>query len=249
MKKPFIFIALLILILSGCASEKMATEQQGIKMDDMMLPMGDIIQYSEPVLENLWNATFDLSISSISTTRFDYGREMEIMTDIVNAPAKANEVILPKVVQVASVTQPKTSRASNTERTTTKSAPKAEAPKPSATPPPTQESNGEKEQETKDEKVSKEPQLPSEYVVMEATAYTHTGNKTFTGTVPKVGTIAVDPKVIPLGTRLYVEGYGYGIAEDIGSKVKGNIIDVFLDTYNEAIRWGTEFCRIHNFLR
>jgi 3D (Asp-Asp-Asp) domain-containing protein len=53
-------------------------------------------------------------------------------------------------------------------------------------------------------------------VVVEATAYTWTGNKTATGTWPKVGTIAVDPEVIPMGTRLYVEGYGWGIAADTG---------------------------------
>jgi 3D (Asp-Asp-Asp) domain-containing protein len=73
---------------------------------------------------------------------------------------------------------------------------------------------------------------------MTATAYTHTGNKTYTGVWPSVGTVAVDPKVIPLGTRLYIDGYGYGTAMDIGSSIKGNRIDVFMDTKEEALRWG-----------
>lgn len=69
----------------------------------------------------------------------------------------------------------------------------------------------------------------------QATSYTHTGNKTRTGVWPKAGMIAVDPKVIPLKTKVYVEFpspyahlTGYYVAEDTGGAIKGNIIDVFL---------------------
>lgn len=75
-------------------------------------------------------------------------------------------------------------------------------------------------------------------LTVQATGYTHTGNRTATGTWPKRGTIAVDPRVIPLGTRIYVPGYGYGIAEDTGGAVKGRIIDLFFETREEAIKWG-----------
>lgn len=71
-----------------------------------------------------------------------------------------------------------------------------------------------------------------------ATAYTHTGNRTATGIWPHRGIVAVDPRVIPLGTRLYVEGYGYAVAQDTGGLIKGNRIDVFLDSEEEAINWG-----------
>ncbi|WP_277999046.1 3D domain-containing protein [Moorella sulfitireducens] len=71
-----------------------------------------------------------------------------------------------------------------------------------------------------------------------ATAYTHTGNRTATGIWPYRGVVAVDPRVIPLGTRLYVEGYGYAVAQDTGGLIKGNRIDVFLDSEAEAIQWG-----------
>lgn len=50
--------------------------------------------------------------------------------------------------------------------------------------------------------------------------------------------IAVDPKVIPLGSKVYVEGYGYARAEDIGSAIKGNRIDIHLPTKKEAYAWG-----------
>ncbi|WP_406677438.1 ubiquitin-like domain-containing protein [Neomoorella carbonis] len=78
-----------------------------------------------------------------------------------------------------------------------------------------------------------------------ATAYTHSGSRTATGVYPRVGTIAVDPDVIPLGTRLYVEGYGFGIAQDVGSAIKGNRIDVFLDTEAATARWGVRRVKVY----
>ena len=73
---------------------------------------------------------------------------------------------------------------------------------------------------------------------MVATGYTHTGNQTYTDIWPTVGIVAVDPKVIPLRTRLYIEGYGYATAMDIGSAIKGNRIDLFFETRKEALKWG-----------
>ncbi|HHY06414.1 MAG TPA: DUF348 domain-containing protein [Clostridia bacterium] len=78
----------------------------------------------------------------------------------------------------------------------------------------------------------------SEAYTMTATAYTHTGNRTATGIWPSVGIVAVDPRVIPLGTRLYVDGYGFATAMDVGGKIKGKRIDVFMETKEEALQWG-----------
>jgi 3D (Asp-Asp-Asp) domain-containing protein len=75
-------------------------------------------------------------------------------------------------------------------------------------------------------------------LTVEATGYTHTGSRTATGTYPKRGTIAVDPSVIPLGTKMYIPGYGYGVAEDTGGAVNGHIIDLFFETQAEALKWG-----------
>jgi len=50
--------------------------------------------------------------------------------------------------------------------------------------------------------------------------------------------IAVDPNVIPLGTEVYVEGYGHATAADIGGAIKGNKIDIHLPTTEEALSWG-----------
>lgn len=75
-------------------------------------------------------------------------------------------------------------------------------------------------------------------MMAQTTGYTHTGSRTATGTWPKRGTLAVDPRVIPLGTRIYIPGYGVGVAEDTGGAVRGNVIDLFFETRDEAIRWG-----------
>lgn len=73
---------------------------------------------------------------------------------------------------------------------------------------------------------------------VESTAYTYTGNKTATGIEPREGLIAVDPKVIAMGSKVYVEGYGYAIAADTGGTIRGNKIDVFFPTLRQCIEWG-----------
>ncbi|WML34954.1 3D domain-containing protein [Clostridium sp. OS1-26] len=82
----------------------------------------------------------------------------------------------------------------------------------------------------------------SQVLSMQATAYSGDG-VTASGTstqrdIDGYSTIAVDPRVIPLGSRVYVEGYGYAVAEDIGGAIKGNIIDVFFQSESEARSWG-----------
>ncbi len=79
-----------------------------------------------------------------------------------------------------------------------------------------------------------------------ATAYTAycagCSGTTYTGinlrANPNQKVIAVDPSVIPLGSRVWVEGYGEAIAGDIGGAIKGNIIDVFLENQQDALNWG-----------
>lgn len=58
------------------------------------------------------------------------------------------------------------------------------------------------------------------------------------------GIIATDPNVIPMGTRLYVEGYGEGIAADQGNAIKGNRIDLFFDSFDEAMNWGIRTVKV-----
>jgi 3D (Asp-Asp-Asp) domain-containing protein len=66
------------------------------------------------------------------------------------------------------------------------------------------------------------------------TGYTATGNRTATGTWPHWGTVAVDKRVIPLGSTVYIQGLGAFHAEDTGGAVLGDHIDVFVNSAAEA---------------
>src|SRR5690625_3117897 len=61
---------------------------------------------------------------------------------------------------------------------------------------------------------------------------------------PNAKVIAVDPSVIPLGSQVYVEGYGYAVAADTGGSIKGNKVDVHLPTKAEAINWGNRAVKV-----
>jgi 3D (Asp-Asp-Asp) domain-containing protein len=75
---------------------------------------------------------------------------------------------------------------------------------------------------------------PDMVASMYATGEPGVGTMTYTGLTVRVGSIAVDPRVIPLGRLLFVEGYGYGVAADIGSAIKGNRVDLYTTDYREA---------------
>ncbi|MGQ9498584.1 MAG: ubiquitin-like domain-containing protein [Desulfotomaculales bacterium] len=85
----------------------------------------------------------------------------------------------------------------------------------------------------------------SRVINMRSTGYTYTGRNTASGVPPARGTAAVDPSVVPLGTRLFVEGYGTARALDVGSSVKGNQIDLFFPTRSEALSWGVRWVNVY----
>jgi len=88
-------------------------------------------------------------------------------------------------------------------------------------------------------------------VVVEAAGYTagheDTGGVTATLTRVKRGTVAVDPEVIPLFTKMYIPGYGYGVALDTRSDIKGNRISLFFDSFEEAREWGRRTVSVRLF--
>jgi uncharacterized protein YabE (DUF348 family) len=80
---------------------------------------------------------------------------------------------------------------------------------------------------------------------MQASAYTYTGRNTACGIPPAVGIVAVDPNVIKLGSRLYIEGYGYATAADTGGSIKGNRIDVFMENKSQCMSWGRRTVKVY----
>ena len=100
-------------------------------------------------------------------------------------------------------------------------------------------------------RLSRAPSLTGDYkqmMSMQATAYApNVGGTGFTysGNYAGKGHAAVDPAVIPIGSILFVEGYGYCIADDIGRSVKGNIIDVGVDTIEQAYNWGSKQVKVY----
>jgi 3D (Asp-Asp-Asp) domain-containing protein len=68
---------------------------------------------------------------------------------------------------------------------------------------------------------------------------------TASGTKVREGrTIAVDPKVIPLGSKVEIDGKTY-IAEDVGGAIKGNTIDLFFNSHSEANSWGVKYRNVY----
>ncbi|MBU8879138.1 LysM peptidoglycan-binding domain-containing protein [Bacillus sp. FJAT-29790] len=105
--------------------------------------------------------------------------------------------------------------------------------------------------------ISKNPTKPIEIegvreLSMEATAYTASceGCSGITSTGlnlianPDQKVISVDPSVIPLGSKVFVEGYGEAIAGDTGGAIKGNKIDIFIPSKEEALRWGRKTVKV-----
>ena len=82
----------------------------------------------------------------------------------------------------------------------------------------------------------------------EATAYTWGGGasgNTSIGLYPKRGIVAVDPRVIPYYTKLYIPGYGMAIAGDTGGAIVGTRIDLFMDSLHECYQWGRRDVEIY----
>ncbi|WP_416176455.1 3D domain-containing protein [Clostridium sp.] len=84
----------------------------------------------------------------------------------------------------------------------------------------------------------------SKVISVNATAYSISGI-TANGMKTSKGIIAVDPRVIPLGSRVYIEGYGYAIAADTGGAIKGNRVDLFFPSNSDAQNWGMKSVNLY----
>jgi 3D (Asp-Asp-Asp) domain-containing protein len=80
-------------------------------------------------------------------------------------------------------------------------------------------------------------ELRATRLTVDAVAY-HLPGKTASGLPCAKGVVAVDPKLIPLGTQMHVPGYGKAVAADVGTAIKGRIIDLWMPTDAAARKWG-----------
>jgi 3D (Asp-Asp-Asp) domain-containing protein len=101
-----------------------------------------------------------------------------------------------------------------------------------------------KDTETFLRRANTEPSRYRRSLSMVATAYsrfdTGCGSYTARGNLLRKGLVAVDTNVIPLGTRLYILGYGYAVADDTGGAIKGHKIDLAFDSHTDAIQFGVQ---------
>ena len=81
------------------------------------------------------------------------------------------------------------------------------------------------------------PPAGGRQLVVSATCYDLPG-RTATGMPVGRGVVAVDPSVIPLGSRMRIPGYGNGVAADVGGGIRGNVIDLWFPTYAKCAAWG-----------
>ena len=108
----------------------------------------------------------------------------------------------------------------------------------------------EKEERAKELAQSAPQNVSGRTITMRSTAYTSDPSEnggystTAMGTAIRYGVAAVDPNVIPLGTRLYIEGYGYARAEDTGGAIKGNKIDLVFGSKSQSNNWGRRTVRV-----
>ena len=91
----------------------------------------------------------------------------------------------------------------------------------------------------------------SKVIEMVATAYTSSpsenggSTRSATGNALIYGVVAVDPRIIPLGTKLFVEGYGFAYACDTGGAIKGNRIDLLMPSFGASNQWGRRRVKVH----
>ncbi|WP_413774809.1 LysM peptidoglycan-binding domain-containing protein [Cytobacillus firmus] len=174
--------------------------------------------------------------------------------ETVSAPVQKSEQPAAKQTQPVEKSQPapeaKPAAESNQEPETAKPAAEAKpAPEP-AKPEAEAQPAAEAEAEAPAESANKE--AAQEVLNMEATAYTADceGCSGITATGinlkenPDQKVISVDPNVIPLGTKVHVEGYGNAVAGDTGGAIKGNKIDIFMPSQEDAINFGRKTVKV-----
>ena len=227
---------------------------------------GDVLtiaqQYTVKQGDTLWDIALDHQVSVSQIKKWN-----QLHTDLIHPGlhliidgTKTSTAVTDKSIKPAahaakeittSVTNNTTATESKPEETvssTSKTAPKdsvSEATAPST-------STTASKQNAPEANASSTNKTASKEIIVEASAYTAScegcSGITATGinlkTNPNAKVISVDPTVIPLGSKVYVEGYGEAIAGDTGGAIKGKRIDVFFPSQQDAINFGVKQLKV-----
>ncbi|MCM2532035.1 LysM peptidoglycan-binding domain-containing protein [Neobacillus pocheonensis] len=218
---------------------------------DLIHP-GDVLmiatekQYSVKQDDTLWEISNENHVTVEQIKEWN-----KLTTDLIHPGLNLviyNGLNTPKIAVTETQVKPTTPAASKSSATNDESTAKVEnTPKPVAQA--TKESTPEVKPEVKPAPTS---DTGSKEIIVKATAYTAScgGCSGITATGinikanPNAKVISVDPSVIPLGSKVYVEGYGEAIAADTGGAIKGNRIDVFIPSQHDAINFGTKNLKV-----
>lgn len=229
-------------------------------------------QYTVKQGDTLWDIALDhqVTVSQIKewnqlhTDLIHPGLQLSIFVGMKSSTAVTEKPTMPatheaKEPATSVDSTPEASTPSTNNTTSTESKPEATVPstsntastesKPEATVPST---NNTTSTESKPEANAPSTSNTAKEIIVEASAYTAScegcSGITATGinlkTNPNAKVISVDPTVIPLGSKVYVEGYGEAIAGDTGGAIKGNRIDVFFPSQQDAINFGVKQLKV-----
>ncbi|UED80322.1 LysM peptidoglycan-binding domain-containing protein [Lysinibacillus sp. CD3-6] len=229
-------------------------------------------QYTVKQGDTLWDIALDhqVTVSQIKewnqlhTDLIHPGLQLSIFVGMKSSTAVTEKPTMPatheaKEPATSVDNTPEASTPSTNNTTSTESKPEATVPstsntastesKPEATVPSTSNTTST---ESKPEANAPSTSNTAKEIIVEASAYTASceGCSGITATGinlkanPNAKVISVDPTVIPLGSKVYVEGYGEAIAGDTGGAIKGNRIDVFFPSQQDAINFGVKQLKV-----
>ena len=221
---------------------------------DLIHP-GDVLtiaqQYTVKQGDTLWDIALDHQVTVSQIKEWN-----QLQTDFIHPGLKlfifdglktSNTAVTEKLIMPAakeskgtttSAVAPSTNKTTSKDRTTEATAPSS--------------SNTAAKGNTPEATASSTSNTAAKEITVEASAYTASCEGctgiTATGinlkTNPNAKVISVDPAVIPLGSKVYVEGYGEAIAGDTGGAIKGNRIDVFFPSQQDAINFGVKKLKV-----
>ncbi|UXJ68950.1 LysM peptidoglycan-binding and 3D domain-containing protein [Lysinibacillus fusiformis] len=238
-------------------------------MKTNLIHPGDVLtiaqQYTVKQGDTLWDIALDHQVSVSQIKEWN-----QLQTDLIHPGlhlsiidgTKTSKAVTDKPIKPTAHAAKETTTSVTNNTTAVESKPEATAPStststtaskdsaPEATAPST--STTASKENAPEANASSTNKTASKEIIVEASAYTAScegcSGITSTGmnlkTNPNAKVISVDPAVIPLGSKVYVEGYGEAIAGDTGGAIKGKRIDVFFPSQQDAINFGVKQLKV-----